>query len=63
MRIAIEINTGNAAFEGRENQETGRILGELVRKLFNDWPLRDIDENPLMDRNGNRVGSIKVTED
>lgn len=63
MKLLIEMNMDNAAFEGNPGWEASRILR---RRLAN---IESIDANdvgivfPLMDVNGNRVGQITVLGD
>ena len=63
MKLLIEMDMDNAAFEGNPGWEASRILR---RRLAN---IESIDANdagivfPLMDVNGNRVGQISVLDD
>ena len=62
-KITIKIRTGNAAFRDgdHENYETARILRVIADRLEHaDWMISSIDDEPLMDIHGNRVGSIVV---
>jgi hypothetical protein len=52
MTITIKINTGNAAFEDKEAE---------VTRIITNWLARGIRDAGLMDYNGNRVGTVKVT--
>ncbi len=64
MKITIEINTDNAAFAPHEEIEVARILIRLTDKMMDEGrKLGQLDGQALMDINGHRVGSIKVTED
>ena len=60
-KVTIEIETGNAAFEGDEAGEVGRILIEYGRRLMEGG----VDLYPmsakLYDINGNPVGGVSVT--
>jgi hypothetical protein len=56
MKIHIEIETDNAAFEGgNAGREVSRILRELATKL-EDWPGENEWAIGLRDFNGNKVG-------
>ena len=55
--ITITINTENAAFEPAPEMEVSRILMELSVELGNGH----LPES-LRDYNGNKVGTVKVTE-
>lgn len=50
----------NAAFDGNEAGETARILNELAERIkpFLATP----DELTIWDLNGNKIGSMEVTE-
>lgn len=54
MKITIEFDTGNAAFEGG-NGERRRILTEVVRKISEGQT-----DFKIMDFNGNTVGKCEV---
>lgn len=61
MRIVIEINTNNSAFDDADGKEARRILSEVGdiidnRAYFGPW-----DKN-LKDINGNTVGFYKVID-
>lgn len=59
-KITIEIETGNAAFEGDlEGPEVASIL-EIAARRFKVMGAMQCDGTPLADSNGNRVGVIKV---
>ena len=59
--ITITIRTNNAAFDDHESSETARILREIAVKLDGaTWTIPSIDQQPLYDVNGNRVGAFKV---
>jgi hypothetical protein len=55
MKIVININTGNAAFEDNPH-EAREIIGQ-VQDHMGIGPT----EGPLFDSNGNKVGNFKVT--
>ncbi len=63
-QITIKISAKNAAFENLESYETARILRGIADKLNGPeqcWTVASIDEKPLFDVNGNRVGAIVIT--
>ena len=64
-KITIILATGNDAFKGHEASETARILHEIADSL-NEYG-EDLSPawatGPLMDINGNRVGSLAVEEE
>ena len=53
MKIQIEINTHNQAFE--DEQELNRILKEIIKKIASG-----IKEGSLSDINGNKVGNFSI---
>lgn len=59
MKYVIEIETDNAAFDIRPQDEVARILKELSERLE-----RDVVSPParLRDINGNTVGSVRITQ-
>lgn len=62
--IRIEIETGNSAFRGEEEDlclnEVEAVLREAIRKLI---PARELGFANLHDSNGNTVGLIQIEED
>jgi len=58
QKITITIETENAAFDPDPEVEVARILKDLATKL-------DRSELPdeLRDYNGNKVGTVEVTEE
>ncbi len=62
MKLKIEIDMDNAAFEDEPGLEAGRIIENNL-----DW-IRGVTENcvgmthSLSDVNGNKVGYVRVTE-
>jgi len=56
MKINIEINTDNQAFEFDKEEEISRILKELINnnRLWNQKQIK------LFDFNGNNVGIAKI---
>jgi len=65
MKILIEIDTGNAAFEDYGPAfEAARILGEAAETVGRRGCLPAPDSAwPLLDANGNVVGRISTRED
>ena len=61
MKLTIKINMDNAAFENDHELECVRILAEFVKDLENGLTLSIGDNYPLMDFNGNTVGSVNVS--
>lgn len=57
-KLVIEINTDNDAFGDNPKIEIARIL-RLHAKKIEDW---GIEDRPILDRNGNKVGSLKYFE-
>tara|TARA_R100000315_G_C5148338_1_gene84931 strand:+ start:204 stop:410 length:207 start_codon:yes stop_codon:yes gene_type:complete len=62
MRIVIEINTNNSAFDDADGKEARRILSEVGDMIDNHAYLGPWNKN-LKDINGNTVGSFKVIDD
>jgi hypothetical protein len=62
MRIVIKLETGNAAFEDNESQETVRILKKLCDKIDGHPHFSPGHSQPLRDINGNEVGSFDIYE-
>lgn len=54
MTITIKLDTGNAAFEGDRDEEVLRILTH--------WLTTNMRFTGLYDVNGNKVGTVKITE-
>jgi hypothetical protein len=63
MKLKIEIDMSNAAFEGdNRNLEVGEILRDLAERMEEGSALSGVDKlATLRDTNGNRVGEAKVT--
>jgi hypothetical protein len=55
-RIALHIETSNAAFEESPTSEIARIL----RKLADDFENGNINSWHLIDINGNNVGEMSI---
>ncbi len=62
MKLVIEINMDNAAFENHNGCEAGRILYQLAVDRIRPQILEIGDTMSLMDHNGNKVGEAKVVE-
>jgi hypothetical protein len=58
MKITIEIDTDNAAFDVDPMTEVAGILGATILKLEN---LPVGSEETLYDTNGNRTGFVRVS--
>lgn len=61
MRVIIEIDTGNAAFETDPREEFCRILRTLA-DTAEDTRLRDLGGKNLLDINGNTVGLVTINK-
>ena len=59
IRIQININTDNQAFEDNENELT-RILGSYIGKVIDLNDRDSITPYKLKDSNGNKVGKMEV---
>jgi hypothetical protein len=59
MKLTLEINMDNAAFEDSPGQEAARILRLAARKV-EGAEAQDIGSFPLLDSNGNKVGRVTV---
>ena len=60
MRIIIDINTDNAAFEDALDREVERLLKDIAEHVFREGIP---DQRKLFDLNGNHVGFIRVEGD
>jgi hypothetical protein len=66
MKFKLEMNCGNAAFEGDATPEIGRILHNLAQRVEEGEPLdptNKVDDGRtyvLHDINGNKVGTATV---
>jgi len=60
MDIKITINTDNAAFEDYPEDEIARILHKIADSIEADECLLCVDNYPVIDINGNTVGSLNV---
>jgi len=59
MKITIEINTDNAAFEdSSKTEETGRIVATIASKIQ-----CGLDSGNCKDINGNTVGQWELIDD
>ncbi len=64
MKVSIEVQCDNAAFEPRPGVELARILRELADDLCSADPAYPFDiETNLRDANGNMVGDVVVSKD
>lgn len=59
MKLIIEIDCDNAAFEVRDG-EVSRILADLSTKVSGISDLRFLHGYRLTDSNGNTVGKVRV---
>jgi len=62
MKLTLEINMDNAAFEDAPGQEAARILHKIACKI-QDWPGANEFNLRLSDLNGNKVGHVTVSND
>lgn len=63
MKLTIQINLGNAAFEGESGpEEVARILKHAAEYVRSTGLCRG-DEKRLLDVNGNHVGTLKLSPD
>lgn len=60
MKVVITIECDNEAFKPKAKKEVRRILNELNKLCFMN--LRIIGYLPLLDINGNKVGTFEVIE-
>lgn len=66
MKMRLELDMDNAAFEGEEGRraEIGRLLLELRHKVMQDWEFARLHtRHYLRDINGNTVGTVRFEED
>lgn len=63
MRLVININCDNAAFdedEGCPQEEIASILSNLTTKISSyEFPVAIGAQHPLLDSNGNKVGEAR----
>lgn len=61
MTITIRLTTDNAAFDNdrasHAHTEIARLVAEVARRFDTDGPF----DGPLVDINGNTVGTVSVT--
>lgn len=63
MKISIEFETENAAFEDDLHGESASLLRDLARKIqAQAVPFEAGINIPLRDSNGNRVGFCRIQE-
>lgn len=60
MKVTIEFDTGNAAFEDDWEGEVAFVLAQAREKLIALGP--EEGGRKLYDSNGNKVGTVKVEE-
>ena len=60
MKVTISIDMDNAAFDEDRDMELARELYQLATNL-ETFGLEQASEQPILDINGNRVGSFKLT--
>lgn len=60
MKIKIEIDCNNEAFEDQYAPELGRILRKLAGDIV-EWG-GQLEGRALMDANGNKVGTFTVED-
>ena len=60
MKVTIEIQCDNAAFEDL-NGEVSRILRVLAKRV--DTSPKSLEDMRLMDLNGNKVGQMVVSDE
>jgi len=58
--ITITINTDNAAFEDDPWGEVAYILESIAENMTDE---QGLTRSPLIDRNGNKCGSVSIQED
>lgn len=58
----VTINTDNAAF-GEEYYEKAAEIKRILEKIINDLDLGIVEKAPIIDLNGNKVGSWELTDD
>lgn len=64
MKITITIDTENEAFQPEPQFEVRRILHDLTLSMaLKEDRLSDLDGTKLLDRNGNTVGSVIVSDE
>jgi hypothetical protein len=61
MRVTIDINVDNEAFDVVPGLELYRILNDLAKEYRYLNRADTLDGKKLLDKNGNRVGEVRVT--
>ena len=61
VKLKLEIQMDNAAFDPHPNTEVAAILRDLASKVQNYDELEPGYLRPLHDTNGNKIGYAKVT--
>lgn len=59
----LQFKTDNAAFEDSRNLEISRILFKLANAYEELSKGSDLDGQPIMDINGNRIGTVSDAVD
>ena len=62
MKINISFNTDSAAFEDSYEMEVARILRQIKDDLIDSNNTTNI-RSPLRDSNGNRIGTVTISDD
>lgn len=60
MQVNISINCGNASF-GETEEERAEQVAVILTGLARTIRTGGVDDYPVMDPNGNRVGSVLVS--
>ena len=60
MKLIIEMDLDNAAFEAPAYFEVGRILDGVAARMFATKDAREGDGMDLRDENGNKVGFAAI---
>jgi hypothetical protein len=62
MKITIEFDTDNAAWEDNWISETDRIMANVVNNVHDAFmcPGAKMDTFSVTDSNGNKIGTVKI---
>jgi hypothetical protein len=62
MKITIEFDTDNAAWEDNWISETDRIMANVVNNVHDAFMCQGakMDTFSVTDSNGNKIGSVKI---
>lgn len=66
MKFTLKFNMDNAAFGDFDDVKESQEVSSILRKLANTiggHSLEVGDSYPIMDSNGNKIGTAEVTED